>query len=228
MVSFFSDPTSLPQLHPGRHGIPHDEVVRIQRERMLSAAIRAIAANGYQRTNVSDVIAGAGVSRKTFYEIFDDMEDSFAVAFDVVAGATADAIADAAQGSRTWKDAVQAGAVAFADIVAANPDATIACLRDADAVASTRDRLHDWQERAGAFIDRGREGTPATVDIPAGTGKGVAGAVRSLALDGSPELRTEMVYAILAPFIGPRTAAKAAASAQKAPSRVPGTNGAPL
>lgn len=227
MLTFFSDPTSLPHLHPGRHGIPHDEVVRIQRERMLSAAIQAIAAKSYERTNVSDVIAGAGVSRKTFYEIFDDMEDSFTVAFDVVATATAEAVAEAAEGSRSWKDAVQAGAVAFADIVAANPEATIACLRDADAAASTRARLHDWEQRAAAFIDRGRQGAPASFDIPPGAGTGVAGALRSLALAGTPGLRMELVYAALAPFLGPKAAAKAAATAQRAPGSVAHGDGAP-
>lgn len=93
------------QLPRGRHGLSRDEVLASQRARMLGAMARAVAAKGYARTVVADVLAGAGVSRETFYQHFRDKEDCFVAAYDhavesllaSVTGAFADA--DAADGA---------------------------------------------------------------------------------------------------------------------------------
>jgi AcrR family transcriptional regulator len=53
-----------------------------QRGRMLEAMAEAVAEKGYAATTVADVIAGARVSRKTFYEQFRDKEDCFLAAYD--------------------------------------------------------------------------------------------------------------------------------------------------
>ncbi|MHB8235815.1 MAG: TetR family transcriptional regulator, partial [Solirubrobacteraceae bacterium] len=42
-----------------------------QRLRLALAMIDAVGQDGYRETRVADVIARAGVSRKTFYELFD-------------------------------------------------------------------------------------------------------------------------------------------------------------
>jgi AcrR family transcriptional regulator len=52
-----------------------------QRSRMFEAMTRAVAQKGYARTTVADVVAGAGVSRRTFYEHFKDREDCFLAAY---------------------------------------------------------------------------------------------------------------------------------------------------
>jgi AcrR family transcriptional regulator len=49
---------------------------------MLDALALAVATKGYAATTVGDVVAGAGVSRKTFYEHFDDKEAAFVAAWD--------------------------------------------------------------------------------------------------------------------------------------------------
>ena len=53
-----------------------------QRDRMLVAMMQTVAAKGYGPTTVADVIGGAGVSRKTFYEHFADKEACFLAAYD--------------------------------------------------------------------------------------------------------------------------------------------------
>jgi len=80
-----SPPTSNPERLPsGRHGLPRAYVVRSQRERMLEAMVRVAAAKGYEATTVTDVIEVAGVSRATFYELFEDKEACFLEAYDAV------------------------------------------------------------------------------------------------------------------------------------------------
>jgi len=52
-----------------------------QRARMLDAVTRAVAEKGYARVTVGDVVSEAGVSRRTFYEQFKDLEDCFLAAY---------------------------------------------------------------------------------------------------------------------------------------------------
>jgi AcrR family transcriptional regulator len=47
------------------------------RKKLLSAAVPALAANGYHLTRVDDVVRLAGVSHGTFYLYFANMEDLF-------------------------------------------------------------------------------------------------------------------------------------------------------
>jgi AcrR family transcriptional regulator len=53
-----------------------------QRERMLDAVVAAVAEKGYADMTVADVVSGAGVSRRTFYEQFDDKLDCFLAAYE--------------------------------------------------------------------------------------------------------------------------------------------------
>jgi AcrR family transcriptional regulator len=51
-----------------------EEVLVIQRERIMVAFIELIAAHGYNAINVGHVVSRAGVSRSAFYECFDGPE----------------------------------------------------------------------------------------------------------------------------------------------------------
>jgi AcrR family transcriptional regulator len=66
----------------GPHNLTRDDVLTSQRERMLDAIAEVVARKGYANATVGDVVSGAGVSRKTFYEHFGDKEDCFLAAFD--------------------------------------------------------------------------------------------------------------------------------------------------
>ncbi len=66
----------------GRHAAPREVVATSQRARLLDAMAMAVAQEGYGATAVADVIAGAGVSRKSFYEHFPNKEACFLAAYD--------------------------------------------------------------------------------------------------------------------------------------------------
>src|SRR5919199_431971 len=72
-------PRPLPR---GPHNLTRDDVLASQRERMTDAVAATVARKGYVATTVGDIVSGAGVSRKTFYEHFQDKEDCFLAAFD--------------------------------------------------------------------------------------------------------------------------------------------------
>src|SRR2546430_4460155 len=65
----------------GPHGLSREEVELSQRARLLQAATEAVAEQGYVNTTVADILARAGVSRATFYQLFSDKEDCFNAAY---------------------------------------------------------------------------------------------------------------------------------------------------
>src|SRR3954447_20361335 len=65
----------------GPHGLSREEVELSQRARLLQATTDAVAEQGYVKTTVADILARAGVSRATFYQLFRDKEDCFLAAY---------------------------------------------------------------------------------------------------------------------------------------------------
>ncbi|MFC9971794.1 TetR/AcrR family transcriptional regulator [Spirillospora sp. NPDC127200] len=58
---------------------------RIQRTRLCAAMADVMAEQGYVATSVEDVLKRAGVSRQSFYRLFDSKADCFMAAFDMAA-----------------------------------------------------------------------------------------------------------------------------------------------
>jgi AcrR family transcriptional regulator len=74
-------PRRLGQIPGGRHGLAPEAVAESQRARLLAGMAEAVSEHGYAETSIADVIARAGVSRKTFYQQFDGKDECFAVAY---------------------------------------------------------------------------------------------------------------------------------------------------
>jgi AcrR family transcriptional regulator len=72
------------RLFGGRHGVPAAVVSRVQRERLLEAMVAVAAETGYLDASVERVLAQAGVSRRTFYDLFEDREACFIAAYDEI------------------------------------------------------------------------------------------------------------------------------------------------
>lgn len=115
-----SPPASASRLPSGRHGLAREVVVASQRTRLIDAMAQIVAEKGYPATTVADVVERAGVSRRTFYEQFDDKEACFLAAYDAglaaVLARIGEAVADnpAAQ----WRDRARAGVESFLALLA--------------------------------------------------------------------------------------------------------------
>jgi TetR/AcrR family transcriptional regulator len=96
-----SDPLAplYQRLPHGPHRLEPDVVIRHQRARMHGAMIEAVAANGYERTSVKQVVGLAGVSRRSFYEQFTNKQDCFLATFDVIAARGAARVSAAYRGT---------------------------------------------------------------------------------------------------------------------------------
>jgi AcrR family transcriptional regulator len=80
-----------------------DELRASQRGRLICAIADCVAAKGYAETSVAEVIAAAGVSRRTFYEHFRDKEECFLASYDHGADAIYRAMLEAAEGRDGWR-----------------------------------------------------------------------------------------------------------------------------
>ncbi|MCW3002275.1 MAG: TetR/AcrR family transcriptional regulator [Conexibacter sp.] len=121
-------PTS--QLPKGRHGLSREFIAGNQRERLLDAMANVVAEKGYAATRVVDITDYAGVSRKTFYELFTDKEDCFLAAYDAITALLMDKMARGlgAVTEDTWEAKVGALLGAFLRFLAAEPAFARMCI----------------------------------------------------------------------------------------------------
>ncbi len=68
----------------GRHNLPRAFVVSNQRERIIDALAIVCAEKGYAAATVEDIISEAGVSRRTFYDLFSSKQECFLFAYELV------------------------------------------------------------------------------------------------------------------------------------------------
>jgi AcrR family transcriptional regulator len=205
------------QLPPGRHGIPREQIVESQRTRMLQAVLDAVAAQGYQDTRVTDIIGRAGVSRKTFYEHFDEKEECFLAAYDRELAQLTEEVASAFFGdegtARRWTDQVRDGVGAFLRYLAEHPAAARVCMVDAMGAGPTAIAKREAALRNFTYlIDAGR--SEAKFEVPGRTAVAVLGGSNELIagelIHGSAAnvetLAPDIVYLITLPFLGPKAA----------------------
>jgi len=112
-------PRALPR---GRHAAARDVVLASQRGRLLEAMAQCVAAHGYAATTVADVIRRAGVSRKTFYEHFADKRACFLAAWEVGNEILLAQVLAAGEEAGDWRARLRAGADAFLEVLAAEPE----------------------------------------------------------------------------------------------------------
>ena len=111
-------PAVLPR---GPHGLAREVVAASQRGRLLTGITEAVAEKGYGAVSVADVIARAGVSRKTFYVHFRDKLECFLAAYDFGVGVLLDTVRAAGTGETDVLALVRARIRAYLAALAAEP-----------------------------------------------------------------------------------------------------------
>jgi AcrR family transcriptional regulator len=102
------------ELSSARESFEPGQIGQIQRARLLAATVQAADAHGVANLTVADVVTRAGVSRRTFYEIFHDCEDCLlATLQDTVARATAPVLSAYEAERGGWRERIRAGLVAL-------------------------------------------------------------------------------------------------------------------
>ncbi len=215
MTQTFQTHTIPPGLRAGRNGLPRGHVTEIQRNRMLAAAIDAVADVGYARMTVAQVITRARVSRKTFYDVFEDREDCFLAVFDQTVQRAADEMTEAYESAADWRCGVRAGLSRLLEMIDEEPLLARLCVVEAlgagDRVLARRAQVLASLE---AVVDRGRESSRSGRSPTPLTAQGAVGAVFSVLhtrlLDaceaGFTELLGSLMGMIVLPYLGARVA----------------------
>lgn len=106
----------------GRHRLTRGEVVDNQRRRLIAAVPGAVREKGFAALTVEDISARAGVSRRTFYENFRDVEDCFAASYRQHAQELLAAVGGAAAAAGDWQERARLALLAMLRYLAERPD----------------------------------------------------------------------------------------------------------
>jgi AcrR family transcriptional regulator len=110
--------------------LARSRVSEIQRARMLHAMAEVAAERGAANATVAHVVARSGVSRRTFYDLFEDREDCFMAAFEEALGRVSERVVAAYQrpggdgdGLRArWQARIRAALMVILEFVDEEPD----------------------------------------------------------------------------------------------------------
>jgi AcrR family transcriptional regulator len=192
----------------GGDGLPREHVTEIQRVRILTAMADVAAERGAGAASVAHVVSRAGVSRRTFYDLFEDREDCFLAAFDEalaqaaavvlpayagevrprsgtpLAGGTLKGVPKGHTAGRQagWRERVRAGLLALLVFCEEHPALARLCVVESLAAGPRplARRAEVFDLLVGA-VDGGRSERPARVpEPPPLAGEGVVGAVLSV------------------------------------------------
>jgi AcrR family transcriptional regulator len=111
-------PRRLPR---GTHGLDPSLVAASQRARLLEAVGRAVAEKGYAAATIDDIVRGAGVSKKTFYEHFQDKLGCFLAAYEAASDELYEHVRAAQDSGDDWVGRTRAGIHAYLRWLAAEP-----------------------------------------------------------------------------------------------------------
>jgi AcrR family transcriptional regulator len=196
----------------GRHGIPKELVVANQRERLLEAVAALIAEQGYAAMAVADVVERAGVSRGTFYKLFENKLDCVLTAQQEAYDRFHEAVVSACASSQEWVRGVSAGVAAALAFAAEHP-------ADARLILASSHALSEPQlAREGIVVheriiellresSKGRPGmrTPSALTERAAVGGAMSIVATFLAAqetDKLSQLRPVLVQIVVMPYLG--------------------------
>lgn len=201
----------------GRHRLPPEVVARSQRERLLDAAVRVVAAKGYGAMTIGDLTKEAGVSRTTFYELYEDKEACFLAAYDNSVEALVRRVVKAYESKQAWPERAGAGLAALLETLAEEPALARLSLVDiGNAGPAAQRRYRAAVQRLTPLFEEGRDFAPGGRGLPANTSRmaigGVTGLISDELLAGRaeqlPGLLSDVLFATLVPYIGPDAAAR--------------------
>lgn len=127
-------PLVVPRVLPrGVNRLPQEVVLVSQRSRIVEATAQAVAQKGYSGTSVADIIALAGVSRTTFYQLYKDKEACFLACFEASAEAHHQVIEQALAVPAAAPERLLAGLRAYMERVDSDPAFARAFIGEAEA-----------------------------------------------------------------------------------------------
>jgi AcrR family transcriptional regulator len=182
---------------------------------MLKAAAALGSENGYDAISATAVVARAGVSRKTFYDIFESREDCFAA---VIQEALAEMLAVAApvyEEKGRWAARLRAALAALLAFLERENTGALALSCLVGYGPKSQEIREHVLERVQALVDEGRSQARAYEDLSPLTADVVVGGVLAVVHARSQSrprqmmaLLNPLMWMIVLPYLGPSEASR--------------------
>jgi AcrR family transcriptional regulator len=204
------------------HDLGRERVIEIQRARILAAMAQECAVRGAGNVTVAHVVARAGVSRRTFYELFVDREDCFIGAFDEAIARVSRHLLHNYDPRARWAERIRTALTDLLVFLDTDPDfGQLLVVGSLGAGPKAMEHRRRVFAQMVALVDEGRAETKAAVDLPPLTAEGIVGGVLSVLhsrllgpSDQGPEpdigslldLTGPLTSMIVLPYLGPAAA----------------------
>lgn len=187
----------------------------IQRARLLAAMTDVVGERGVASVSVSHVVERAGVSRRTFYELFDDGDECFLAAFDDGVMRASRYVLDTYDPGARWPQRIRSALAAMLDFLDVERDVGwLLVVGSLGGGVEVLERRRGVLAQAILAVDAGRGEGKLGAGLAPLTAEGVVGAVfsvihgRMIEAEHPPllELVNPLMSMIVMPYLGPAVA----------------------
>jgi AcrR family transcriptional regulator len=191
-------------------GLKRSQVAVVQRSRILTATFQACAENRAADLSVADIVERAGISRRTFYELFDSCEDCLLAALDHALDLASERVLASYDFGAPWRTRMRSSLTALLRLLDEQPEMARLLIVESLA-AGPRAAEHRARAIAPAIaaIDEGRDAARKGSEPTPLTAEGIAGGVlavlhRRLLEGGQPltELLNPLMGMVVLPYLG--------------------------
>ncbi|MGA9877068.1 MAG: TetR family transcriptional regulator [Solirubrobacteraceae bacterium] len=224
--------------HSNQNGLGRERVGEVQRARMLAGMFELVGERAAASVTVADVVVRAGVSRRTFYEIFEDSNDCFLAAFDEGVARARRYVFAAYDPGAPWIERVRTALTALLSFLEGERDTgrllVVGWLSGGTQALERRRRV---LTQIMMLIDEGRTHAKNASQLPALTAEGIVGGIASVLHarllqedpGGLPQLAGPLMSMIVLPYLGASAARKETERpVPKAPASAPDATPNPL
>lgn len=187
------------------------QLAEIQRSRLMAGAVGAIDEFGYGRATVAQITARSRVSRRTFYELFDNREECLAALVEHTVALIEVELALADLGGLAWRERVRGGLWVILSFFDREPALARVCVVQVSRGGpQVLERRAEILARLARVLDEGRRAGVRAGDCAALTAEGLVGAAltivqaRLLRPEHEPlgDLLGELTSMIVLPYLG--------------------------
>jgi AcrR family transcriptional regulator len=183
-------------------------VAEMQRRRLLLAFTEVLAEDGLEDARVGRVCKRAGVSRRTFYELFEDREACFAAVLEDTVARLAKSVLPAFAVTGRWRERLRAALAVLLELFDEEPAVARVCLSEAlkggAGVVECRRRALD---ELIAAVDEGRSESKDGAGLPPLTAHSTVGGAVSViharVLEERPEPFSELLNPLMSMIVLP-------------------------
>jgi AcrR family transcriptional regulator len=183
----------------------HPRLLEVQRARVIAAMVEESSERGAANVTVAHIVARAGVSRRTFYELFSDREACFLGAFDDGIARASRHMLETYDPTASWIDRVRGALIGLLSFLDAERDmGRLLLVGSLGAGTGALEHRQDVLAQMVALIEQGGVESEG-LEPPPLTAEGIVGGVLSVLhsrlIDATPDLDGDSSLALTGPLM---------------------------